>query len=185
MNLVNENTVFLRPQPSAAPVDYIREQRKSGMVMMASRNLAIYTCKEGANVGPQGPPGSSDLDTIIASAGPEYTAMQVDLVQPATHFRQPFPSTLSFARCSLSVPSEGLPIIIDLHMNGVSIFDPTRMLQIDAGSKTSVGSALPPIYNITAIPDDAEWQVYIVQVGNIVAGAGPKVAITGYKVVQP
>lgn len=175
--------IYLRRTPKVVPVRYTEVIEESGLVVSEKHSVALYTCRSGAKQGPAGPPGSSVLDTIIASAGPEYTAMQVDLVQPATHFRQPFESSLLFARCSLSVPSEGLPVIIDLHMNGLSIFDPTRLLQIDAGSLTSVGSVLPPIYTVTAIPDDAAWQVYIVQVGNIVAGSGPKVAITGNKVV--
>ena len=181
--IVNENTVFLRPQPSAAPVDYIREQAKAGMVMMASRNLAIYTCKEGANQGPQGPPGedrNSWYDTIIDAASDEESPIAVTVKRKST-FRNPYPMDLStgYVRASLGTAPEGADFIVDIHMNGVSMF--STLIHIDAGTETSVGSATPAVLSVTYIPDDAKYEVFVTQIGTTVAGAGLKVAITGIK----
>ena len=73
----------------------------------------------------------------------------------------------------------GGDVVIDITMNGVSIFTPGNLLHIDEGMKTSVGSASPPVYAITSVPDDAEFLAYIVGVGAATAGAGPKVSLTG------
>ena len=180
--IVSENTVFLRPQPSAAPVDYIREQAKAGMVMMASRNLAIYTCKEGANQGPQGPPGvdqNSWFDTIIAAATDESSPISVG--GPKTTFRCPYPLDLTngYIRISLSEAPEGAAFIVDVKMNGVSMF--STQVQIDANQRTSVTSSVPAVLTTTYCPDDAEFTVFVTQVGTIATGIGLKVAITGIK----
>jgi hypothetical protein len=66
-------------------------------------------------------------------------------------------------------------------MNGVDMF--TTPVQCDDGMKTSVGSSVPAVLNpaVYEIPDDAEFQVYVLGIGNVVAGAGLKVAVTGIK----
>ena len=59
MQAETPDLVYLRSQPAASPVDYIREQEKAGMVTLVQRNLAVYTCKMGPNKGPKGDPGPS------------------------------------------------------------------------------------------------------------------------------
>lgn len=176
--------IFLRPQPAGTPVDYIKSLEKAGLVVMPKQYLGIYTCKTGI-VGPPGTPGAPGTpylyDTIIASASPEYSALAVDLVIPATHFRAPFAINIAHVRVSLSIAPTGAPVIIDIHMNGVTIF--STPIQIDIGSKTSVGSAVPAVLSVTSVPDDAEFTVFIAGVGSGTTGSGVKVAITGTKVV--
>ena len=181
--IVNENLVFLRPQPAATPVDYIREQEKAGMVVMPSRNLAIYTCKSSANEGPQGPKGedrNSWYDTIIDAASDEESPIAVTAKRKST-FRNPYPMDLStgYVRASLGTAPVGADFIVDIHMNGVTMF--TTPIHIDNGSETSVGSATPAVLAVTYIPDDAKYEVFVLQIGTIVSGAGLKVAITGIK----
>jgi hypothetical protein len=85
-----------------------------------------------------------------------------------------------YVRISLTNAPIGLALIVDVTMNGTTLF--STLVQIDAGSLTSVGSSVPAVLAITSIPDDAEYLVYITQVGSSYAGSGLKVAVTGIKV---
>jgi hypothetical protein len=76
-------------------------------------------------------------------------------------------------------------MIVDVHMNGTTMF--STPISIDAGSRTSVGStpqsviSIPLVGGLPIIPDDAEFLVYVNQVGSTFAGSGLKVAVTGEK----
>jgi hypothetical protein len=98
-------------------------------------------------------------------------------------FRNPYPMdlTLGYVRISLGTAPEGADFIVDLHMNGVSMF--STLLHIDAGTETSVGSATPAVIkpSMLYVPDDAKYEVFVTQIGSTVAGAGLKIAITGIK----
>lgn len=176
--------IYLRPTPSSRPVKYTESIEKAGLVVSGKHSIALYTCKSGAKQGFPGPPGDPGepylWDTVIASASDEYAPLQVDLVTPATHFRAPFPITIQYVRVSLSTAPEGSDVIVDVHMNGVSIF--STLIHIDPNTKTSVGSITPSVLVTSAVPDDAEFTVFITQTGITVAGSGAKVAITGKKV---
>ena len=184
-------TVFLRPQPSSIPVDYLRVLEKAGLVVMPQTHLAIYTCKSGPRqgtagtdgaTGPQGPAGvdqNSWYDTIIASAGDEFNPLTIG-ADKAT-FRAPYALDLAtgYIRASVSTAPVGADLIIDVKMNGVTVF--STPLTIDAGERTSVTAAVPAVLSTTDIPDDAEFTVDISQVGSTTAGIGLKVAVTGIK----
>ena len=120
------------------------------------------------------------FDTIIASASDEYTP--ISLGGPKTTFRNPYPldMTNGYVRIGLTVAPDGADFIVDVHMNGVTMF--STPLHIDDGMDTSVGSATPAVLAIASIPDDAKFQVYVEQIGLYTAGAGLKVAVTGVKV---
>lgn len=187
-------TVFLRPQLAATPVDYIKSLEKAGLVVMPQRYLAIYTFSKGA--GPAGVDGTDGIDgaqgiqgiqgepylhdTIIAAASDEYSDLEVDLSIAATHFRAPFPLEIEYIRISLSGAPTGADVIVDVKMNGTSLF--STYLHIDPSDTTSVGSATPAVLSTTTVPDDAEFTVFIRQIGSGDAGTGLKVAITGTKV---
>jgi hypothetical protein len=174
--------IYLRQTPQTVPIKYDEHARMGGYIVSQKHALAIITQATGAR-GPTGPAGEPYLwDTAIASASPEYTPLEVNLVEPATHFRAPFPITAQYVRVSLSIAPTGAPVLIDVHMNGVTMF--STMVQIDIGSKTSVGSIAPSVLSVVDIPDDAEFTVFIVQRGSAISGSGVKVAITGKK-VQP
>jgi hypothetical protein len=175
--------IYLRQTPKTVPVRYQDNPMIGGLLVSQKHALAIIT----QGTGPRGPTGPAGLDgepylwdTTIASASDEYSALAVDLVQPATHFRAPFPITAQYIRASLSIAPTGSPVIIDVYMNGQPML--STPIQIDIGSRTSVGSAIPSVLAISNIPDDAEFTVFIVQAGSIVSGSGVKVAITGKKV---
>jgi hypothetical protein len=179
--------IYLRPNPKNKQVHYMDSIEHSGLMVHAQHSIAIYTHKGSPNQGPQGIPGDPGIpgepylwDTVIASASDEYDPLEVNRVEPATHFRAPYPITAQYVRASLSVPPTGTPVIIDVHMNGLSMF--STLIQIDVGMKTSVGSAIPSVLSITAIPDDAEFTVFITQIGATTTGSGVKVAVTGKKV---
>jgi hypothetical protein len=178
--------IYLRPTPSSKPVKYTETIEKAGLVVSAKHSIALYTCKAGAKQGPAGEtgePGEPYLwDTIIASASSEYDDLEVDLIQAATHFRAPFPITIEYIRVSLSVAPIGSDVIVDVHMNGFTLF--STPIHIDPGMKSSVGSATPAVLLVpnTPVPDDAEFTVFITQVGITTTGSGVKVAITGKKV---
>jgi len=184
--------IYLRPQPAATPVDYMRSLEKAGLMVLPRRQLAMYT------VGMQGPAGGTGatgatgstgtpgapgslFDTIIASASDETTAITVDLVNPKTTFRAPYAMDLTtrYIRASLTTAATGADFIIDVHMNGVTVF--STLLTIDATKKTSKTAAIPAVLSVTTIPDDAEFEVFVTQVGSTLAGAGLKVAVTGVK----
>jgi hypothetical protein len=179
------NLVYLRPDQPGIPVDYIKSIEKAGLVTLPQRYLAMYTLGGNPSIGstgPQGPQGedkNSWFDTIIASASDEFSPINTG--GPKTHFRAPYPMDLTegYVRCSLSTAPEGSAMIIDVHLNGVTIF--STPISIDPGSKTSVGSVAPAVLQTTYIPDDGEFTVFVDQVGSTLAGTGLKVAVTGIK----
>jgi len=127
----------------------------------------------------------SDLgifDTIIASASDEITPITVDIVVPKTTFRAPYPLDLTngYIRASLTTAPTGADFIVDVHMNGTTIF--STLLSIDAGEKTSKTAVSPAVLSILSIPDDAEFEVFVTQIGSTLAGTGLKIAVTGVKV---
>lgn len=180
--------VWLRPAPETRPVRTIEDMEQAGLVVDAAHAIAMYTSRSVPNVGPQGPPGHG-FDTIIASCSDEITPIAIG--GPKTTFRCPYPldMTNGFVRASLTTAPTGAQMIIDITMNGVSMF--STLIYIDAGSRTSVGSSpqsvlnIPLIGGIPLIPDDAEFLVYVNQVGATIAGMGLKVAVTGEKYDNP
>jgi hypothetical protein len=176
------DTIYLVPAPKSRPIRYLEGIEEAGLMLDAKHAIAMYTSRSVPNVGPQGPPGedlNSWYDTIIASASDEITPITVG--GPKTTFRSPYPMDLAtgYIRISLTTAPTGAAFIVDVTMNGTSMF--STPIQIDIGMKTSVGSAIPAVLAITTIPDDAEYLVYVTQVGSTFAGTGLKVAVTGIK----
>ena len=182
----NPEKVYLRPSATSRPVKHVDTIEKAGLIVDVKHGIAMYTTRSVPNIGPPGPPGedlNSKFDTIMASASDEFTP--ISLGGPKTTFRAPYQLDLTtgYIRCSLTNAPVGAAFIVDVTMNGVTMF--SSLLQIDDGMKTSVGSAVPAVLSITAVPDDAEFLVYVTQVGSTVAGTGLKVAVTGIKVDPP
>ena len=174
--------IYLRPTPQSKPVKYSEVVEKAGLVTQPKYSIALYTCRAGAKQGPPGPQGEPYLyDTIIASCSDELTPLFVDLITPCTTFRAPFPMDIAQVRISLTTAGEGADVIVDLKMNGTSIF--SEYLHIDPLSRTSVGATTQAVIVITDVPDDAEFLPFIRQVGSTVAGSGLKIAVTGTKKV--
>lgn len=182
--------VFLRPQVENRPMRYVESIERVGIISDQKHGIAMFTSRSVPNVGPAGPPGPAGadahgFDTIIASCSDETTALTTG--GPKTTFRCPYPldMTNGFVRASLTTAPAGSALIVDIHMNGSTMF--STPIYIDAGSRTSVGStpqsviSIPLVGGLPIIPDDAEFLVHIIQVGSSFGGAGLKVAVTGEK----
>jgi hypothetical protein len=175
--------VYMRPAPKNRAIRHIESIEEAGIALDQEHCMAMFTSRSVPSVGPQGPPGedaNSKYDTIIASASDEFTPIGVG--GPKTTFRSPYAMDLSsgYIRISLTNAPVGAAFIVDVTMNGSTMF--STPVQIDSGMKTSVGSVVTAVLAITDIPDDAEYLVYVTQVGSTVAGTGLKVAVTGMKV---
>jgi hypothetical protein len=96
-------------------------------------------------------------------------------------FRSTSELSINEIRASVATAPVGSSIIIDVKQNGVSLF--SSLLQIDAGSKTSVTSSSPPVLSTTILDDDAEITIDIIQVGASTPGTGLKVAILGSLII--
>ena len=173
------NMVYLRPNPGARPVKYEQAISLQGIMLDRKNAIAMYTSRAGQNRGPAGP--TPDVyDTIIASCSDEYTPITVG--GPKTTFRAPyaFDMTNGYVRASLTTAGSAEDMIIDIYMNGVSMF--STLIHIEPGARTSVGAGTQSVVSIAGdlIPDDAEFTVYVTQSGNVATGL--KVALTGLKI---
>jgi hypothetical protein len=92
-------------------------------------------------------------------------------------FRMPFAMTLTAVRASVNTAPAGSTIIVDINEAGVSVL--STKLSIDAGEKTSVTAATPPVISDSALADDAEITIDFDQVGASTAGKGVKVVFIG------
>lgn len=183
----NKNRIYLQPSEKSTPVKYIEAPEMSGMVFSQELYLGIITSSSIPSVGPPGPPGedkNSWYDTIIASASDERTPITAGALEKTT-FRAPYPLRFDdpeapgYIRASLTLAPQGGPFRLRVTANGVECTD--APIQIDAGSKTSVGSSQPVSMTIGSVPDDAEFLIFVDQVGTTFAGSGLKVAVTGIK----
>jgi len=185
MTAASDNFIYMRPQKAGTPVDYIKSMEKAGLISFPKEYLGIYVCRGVGPAGPQGVAGTDQnslFDTIIASASDEDSAITVDAVTPKTTFRAPYALDLSsgYVRASLTSAPTGAKFEIDVHMNGTTIF--TTKITIDINEKTSVTAAIPAVLSVTDIPDDAEFEIFVTQIGSTISGMGLKVAVTGIKV---
>lgn len=176
--------VFLRPAPPTRPVRHIESIEKAGIITDLKHGIAMYTSRSVPNEGPQGPPGedrNSWFDTIIASCSNEFSPISVG--GPKTTFRAPYPLDLTtgYVRASLTQAPVGASMIVRLTMNGVDLF--STPIYIDDGAKTSVSAAIQSVIapGQLLVPDDAEFLVFVDQIGSTFAGTGLKVAVTGIK----
>jgi len=181
-------TIFLRPHPANKPVKYLESIELSGLVLHPQNTIAMYTHRSAPATGPAGPTGptganlNSLYDTIIASCSDELSAITVSLSVAKTHFRAPYALDLAtgYIRMDLREAPLGSDFIVDVHMNGATMF--TDLLTIDNGELTSVGSTSPAVLSVTDVPDNALFEVFVTQIGSAFSGTGLKLAVTGIKV---
>lgn len=176
------NMVYLRPNPGARPIKYEKDVAMQGIMLDRKHSVALYTSRAGMAAGPPGPMPDV-FDTIIASASDEFTPLTVG--GPKTKFRAPyaFDMTEGYVRASLTTAPVGASLIVDLTMNGSTMF--SVPIHIETGERTSVTAGMQSVISIPSmlVPDDAEFLIYITQIGSSFAGTGLKVALTGKKVV--
>ena len=179
--------IYLRLEPKTVPVRYTETVEKAGLVVSEKHSIALYTCKTGPRQGPTGPPGedgvdqNSWFDCIIAAVTDNESPISVGALKETWRAPYPLDLTLGYIRISLIEAPVGGDFIVDLHMNGATMF--STLLRVDDGMKTSVGSAIPAVLSTLYIPDDAEFQPYVTQVGVSNTGVGCKFSITGIKTV--
>jgi len=135
--------------------------------------------------GPQGPQGPQGL---VGPAGNQAQSLILPLstedgdlttgVAKIT-FRLPYGFTLTDVRASVKAAPTGSGITVDINKTVGGTILSTK-LTIDAGSKTSVGAAAPPVISDADLGDDAEMTLDIDAVGSTIAGKGLKVTLIGY-----
>ena len=86
---------------------------------------------------------------------------------------------MAYVRASLTNAPAGTDLIIDVLLDGVSLF--TTPIHIDPGETTSVTSLTQSVLGTIYIPDDGELTVDVLQIGSIASGTGLKIAVTGAK----
>lgn len=115
-------------------------------------------------------------EVIQAAVSDETTALTTGTAKLT--FRMPYKMELSEVRASVGTAPTGATLIVDINLNGTSIFT-TNLLQIDATEKTSTTAATGYNLTTTSLSDDGEITVDIDQVGSTVAGAGLKITLIG------
>ena len=128
------------------------------------------------------PPVPVVWDTFICSLSDQKTELLVDLIDPANTFRASYALDMTDGEVKINCKDAptGSKIIVDLHMNGVSVFD--TLVSIDIGETTSKTASVPAVLNITEVPDDAEFEAFIIQIGSVFGGTGLKINVSGVKV---
>ena len=89
-------------------------------------------------------------------------------------FRMPnYATTLVAVRAGVGTAPTGSVLTVDINESGTTVL--STKITIDAGEKTSVTAATPPVISDSALAADAEITIDIDTVGSTVAGAGLKV----------
>jgi hypothetical protein len=153
---------------------------------------------EFSNTGTKGPIGytgsKGDPDGYTGSVG--YTGSQAEspsvLIIPVTGetgiitsgtakytFRSPFQLNLTESpRASLTTASTSGSVVVDINVNGVSMFG-TDKLSVDQNEKTSLTASIPAIYTPTVITADSEITFDIDSAGT--SAVGLKVTLYYYR----
>ena len=115
--------------------------------------------------------------TFIVAASDETTDLTTGTAKVT--FRMPYAMTLTGIRASVNTAPTGSVLTVDVNEGGTTIL--STKITIDAGEKTSVTAATPPVISDSSLADDAEMTIDIDGVGSTVAGKGLKVAFIGTK----
>ena len=91
--------------------------------------------------------------------------------------RMPHALTLTAVRLNVNTAPTGSALVVNVLQGGSTIF--STKPQIDAGTKTSVGSGTAAVISTSALTDDAEITINIDQIGSTIAGKGLKVWLIG------
>lgn len=118
------------------------------------------------------------LESLVIACGDESTACTTGTAKVT--FRMPYAFKLMAVRGGLTVAPTGSTFIFDINESGTSVL--STKLSIDAGEKTSATAASAAVISDRDLAEDAEMTIDFDQVGSTVAGAGPKVALIGYRV---
>lgn len=117
--------------------------------------------------------------TLTVAISDEATALTTGAAKLT--FRMPHAMTLTAVRLSLNTAATGSTFIVNIKESGSTIL--STKLSCDAGEKTSVTAATPPVISDSSLADDAEMTIDIDQVGATIAGAGAKVTLIGTRTI--
>ncbi len=92
-------------------------------------------------------------------------------------FRMPLAMTLTAVRLNVNTAPTGSALVVNVLQNGSSVF--STKPQIDAGSRSSVGSGTTQVISVSALTSDAEMTINLDQIGSTIAGKGLKVWLIG------
>ncbi len=114
---------------------------------------------------------------IMIPCGDETTAITAGAAKVT--FRMPFDFTLTGVKASVTTAATGATLLaIDVNVAAASIF--STVITLDAGEKTSVTAATPPVLTTFDLAADTSMTIDFDAVGNTIAGAGVKVYLIGY-----
>lgn len=133
---------------------------------------------------------NNNMELVMSSAGPPPIVYGVALSDEITNLYDfatsgvpaftdyaSFNANISEVMFNVIEPSDGLPLIFDVHINGVSMFSTTP--QIDELENTSMTAAIQQdIVNPTIVKGD-KIEIFILQVGDTVKGTGAKAKFIG------
>jgi hypothetical protein len=94
-------------------------------------------------------------------------------------FRMPYTMNLDSVRASVTTAPTGSNIEVDINESGISIL--STKISIDAGEKTSVTAATPPVISDSVLADNTEITIDIDQIGSTISGTGLKIYLIGKK----
>ena len=94
--------------------------------------------------------------------------------------RMPYAFTLTAVRANVVTAPTGAAIIVDINEGDAFTTILSTKITIDATEKTST-TATAPVISDTTIADDALITFDIDQIGSVIAGAGLKVSLIGYR----
>jgi len=115
--------------------------------------------------------------TEVISFACSNEVTRLEALDSVTEFRMPYQMNLLAVRASLSIPTNGSSLIVDLNQNGSSIL--SQKLHIDAGASTSTTASVQPVISDNVLLNNTEISVDIDQIGALTAGAGLKVYLIG------
>ena len=92
-------------------------------------------------------------------------------------FRMPLAMSLTAVRINVNTAPTGSALVVNVLQGGSSVF--STKPQIDAGTKTSVGSGTTAVISTSALTSDAEITINLDQIGSTIAGKGLKVWLIG------
>lgn len=114
-------------------------------------------------------------DQIGIACSDETTSLTTGVAKVT--LRVPYAMTLTAVRLNVNTAPTGSALVVNVKLNGTTIF--STKPQIDAATKTSVGSSVTAVLSTTALTDDGELTIDIDQIGSTVAGKGLKVWLIG------
>lgn len=110
------------------------------------------------------------LDTVAAAEKPQVISLACsDETSALTTgikltFRMPYAMDILEVRASLTTLNLTDPTIVDIHLNGTSIFTVGNLLTIDPEEETSV-TGTPYVLATTSFPDNAKVEIWLTDIG--------------------